>query len=41
LRDEIRQHCQSELAVHKIPAVIRFVPALDITAAGKMVRARG
>ncbi len=36
--DEIRKailaDCQASLASHKVPAVIRFVPSLDVTAAG-------
>ena len=30
--------CRRELAQHKVPAVIRIVPALDVSAAGKLVR---
>jgi len=35
---EILQICQQNLAAHKIPATIRCVPALDVAAAGKMIR---
>jgi acyl-coenzyme A synthetase/AMP-(fatty) acid ligase len=40
--DEIRARilvdCKASLAPHKVPAVIKFVPSLDITAAGKLAR---
>lgn len=35
---EILQICQKNLAAHKIPATIRCVPALEVAAAGKLVR---
>jgi acyl-coenzyme A synthetase/AMP-(fatty) acid ligase len=35
---EILQICHASLASHKIPATIRFVPALDVAAAGKLSR---
>jgi len=38
IRDEILGNCRASLAPHKIPAVIRFVPSLEITAAGKLAR---
>jgi acyl-CoA synthetase (AMP-forming)/AMP-acid ligase II len=38
IRDEILADCRASLATHKIPAVIRFVPSLEITAAGKLAR---
>jgi acyl-CoA synthetase (AMP-forming)/AMP-acid ligase II len=37
-RREILQICHARLAPHKIPATIRFVPALEIAAAGKLAR---
>ena len=37
-RQEILQICHDRLAAHKVPATIRFVPALDIAAAGKLAR---
>ena len=37
-RREILEICRSSLAAHKVPATIRFVPALEVTAAGKVVR---
>jgi acyl-coenzyme A synthetase/AMP-(fatty) acid ligase len=38
LRTEIIENCKKHLARHKIPAVIRFVPALGIGASGKLAR---
>jgi len=38
LRTEIIEICKKHLARHKIPAVIRFVPALGIGASGKLAR---
>ena len=35
---EILRLCHENLAAHKIPATIRFVPALDVAAAGKLAR---
>jgi acyl-coenzyme A synthetase/AMP-(fatty) acid ligase len=35
---EILQICADRLAPHKVPATIRFVPALDVAAAGKLAR---
>ena len=35
---EILQICHDSLAPHKIPATIRFVPALELAAAGKLAR---
>jgi acyl-coenzyme A synthetase/AMP-(fatty) acid ligase len=35
---EILQICHDSLAPHKIPATIRFVPGLEIAAAGKLAR---
>ena len=35
---EILQICHDSLPPHKIPATIRFVPALEIAAAGKLAR---
>ena len=36
---EILGRCRDALAAHKVPAVIRFVERLDVTAAGKLARA--
>ncbi len=38
IRDQILGQCRAELASHKVPAVIRFVPTLDVTPAGKLAR---
>jgi acyl-coenzyme A synthetase/AMP-(fatty) acid ligase len=38
IRDEILADCRASLASHKVPAVIRFVEALDVTPAGKLAR---
>lgn len=38
IREQIMGQCRAQLASHKVPAVIRFVPTLDVTAAGKLAR---
>jgi acyl-CoA synthetase (AMP-forming)/AMP-acid ligase II len=38
IREEILRRCRTSLAPHKVPAVIRFVPSLEITTAGKLAR---
>jgi acyl-CoA synthetase (AMP-forming)/AMP-acid ligase II len=38
IRARILADCRAALAPHKVPAVIKFVPSLDITAAGKLAR---
>lgn len=38
IRDQIFERCRAQLASHKVPAVIRFVPTLDVTPAGKLAR---
>jgi acyl-coenzyme A synthetase/AMP-(fatty) acid ligase len=38
IRDKILGDCRTWLAPHKVPAMIKFVAALDITAAGKLAR---
>lgn len=38
VRREIQSSCREALAAWKVPATIRFVPALDVTAAGKLAR---
>jgi acyl-coenzyme A synthetase/AMP-(fatty) acid ligase len=38
LRRQIMQRCRENLALHKVPATIRFVPALKVNATGKLVR---
>jgi acyl-coenzyme A synthetase/AMP-(fatty) acid ligase len=39
LKNELLNACRRSLAAHKVPALLRFVPALELTAAGKLVRA--
>ena len=38
IREKILAECRARLAPHKVPAMIKFVSALDITAAGKLAR---
>jgi acyl-coenzyme A synthetase/AMP-(fatty) acid ligase len=38
IREKILADCRARLASHKVPAMIKFVPSLDITAAGKLAR---
>jgi acyl-coenzyme A synthetase/AMP-(fatty) acid ligase len=38
IRAEILADCKAHLAPHKVPAMIKFVAALDVTAAGKLAR---
>jgi acyl-coenzyme A synthetase/AMP-(fatty) acid ligase len=38
IRDRILADCRNSLAPHKVPAMIKFVSSLDITAAGKLAR---
>jgi acyl-coenzyme A synthetase/AMP-(fatty) acid ligase len=38
IRDEILRECRDRLAPYKVPAVISFVEALDVTPAGKLAR---
>jgi acyl-coenzyme A synthetase/AMP-(fatty) acid ligase len=38
IRQEILDACRTTLAPHKVPALIRFVPALEMSASGKLVR---
>jgi acyl-coenzyme A synthetase/AMP-(fatty) acid ligase len=38
IRQEILGACRTTLAAHKVPAVIRFVPSLEMSASGKLVR---
>ena len=39
LRDDILLLCRKELASHKVPATIKFVPALAVAESGKLTRA--
>lgn len=38
LQSDILQFCRAELALHKVPAAINFVPNLAVSDSGKMVR---
>jgi acyl-coenzyme A synthetase/AMP-(fatty) acid ligase len=38
VKGELLDACRRALAAHKVPAMLRFVPALEFTAAGKLVR---
>jgi acyl-coenzyme A synthetase/AMP-(fatty) acid ligase len=38
VRDKILADCRAQLASHKVPAMIKFVSSLDVTAAGKLAR---
>jgi acyl-CoA synthetase (AMP-forming)/AMP-acid ligase II len=38
VKDDLLQACRRVLAAHKVPAMLRFVPSLELTAAGKLVR---
>jgi acyl-coenzyme A synthetase/AMP-(fatty) acid ligase len=38
IKSELLKACRSALAAHKVPTTLRFVPALELTAAGKLVR---
>jgi acyl-coenzyme A synthetase/AMP-(fatty) acid ligase len=35
---ELTERCKEALASHKVPAMIRFVPALEVSPSGKLVR---
>ncbi len=38
IKNDLLGACRRTLAAHKVPALLRFVPALELTAAGKLVR---
>ncbi len=38
VKSALLEACRRTLAAHKVPAMLRFVPALEVTAAGKLVR---
>ena len=38
VKQELLEACRRTLAAHKVPAMLRFVAALEMTAAGKLVR---
>ena len=38
VKSDLLDACRRTLAAHKVPAILRFVPSLEFTAAGKLVR---
>jgi acyl-coenzyme A synthetase/AMP-(fatty) acid ligase len=38
IKNELTEACRRALPAHKVPAMLRLVPALELTAAGKLVR---
>jgi acyl-coenzyme A synthetase/AMP-(fatty) acid ligase len=38
LTREIIEACRRTLPAHKVPAMVRIVPSLEVSAAGKLVR---
>jgi acyl-coenzyme A synthetase/AMP-(fatty) acid ligase len=38
IKNELLESCRHQLAAHKVPAILRFVPTLELTPAGKLVR---
>jgi acyl-coenzyme A synthetase/AMP-(fatty) acid ligase len=38
VKSDLLDACRRNLAAHKVPATLRFVPSLEFTAAGKLVR---
>jgi acyl-coenzyme A synthetase/AMP-(fatty) acid ligase len=38
LKSEILKACHRSLAAHKVPAAIRLVPSVEVTASGKLAR---
>ena len=38
VKNDLLSACRRTLAAHKVPAQLRFVPSLELTAAGKLVR---
>jgi acyl-CoA synthetase (AMP-forming)/AMP-acid ligase II len=38
VKSDLLNACRRTLAAHKVPALLRFVPALELSAAGKLVR---
>ena len=38
IKSELLRACRRALPAHKVPAMLRLVPALELTAAGKLVR---
>lgn len=38
LKRDLIEHCARSLPAHKVPALVNFVPAIDMTAGGKLAR---
>jgi len=38
VKNDLLHACRRALPAHKVPSMLRFVPALELTAAGKLVR---
>jgi acyl-coenzyme A synthetase/AMP-(fatty) acid ligase len=38
IKNDLLSACRRTLAAHKVPALLRFVPALELSSAGKLVR---
>jgi acyl-coenzyme A synthetase/AMP-(fatty) acid ligase len=38
MKAELLEYCRRTLPAHKVPTALRFVPSLELTAAGKLVR---
>jgi acyl-CoA synthetase (AMP-forming)/AMP-acid ligase II len=38
IKNELLQTCRRALPGHKVPAMLRFVPTLELSAAGKLIR---
>jgi acyl-coenzyme A synthetase/AMP-(fatty) acid ligase len=38
IKNDLLSACRRALAAHKVPALLRFVPALELSSAGKLVR---
>jgi acyl-CoA synthetase (AMP-forming)/AMP-acid ligase II len=38
VKNDLLNACRRTLPAHKVPALLRFVPALELSAAGKLVR---
>jgi acyl-coenzyme A synthetase/AMP-(fatty) acid ligase len=41
IKSDLLKACRQALPAHKVPAILRFVPALELTASGKLVRPEG
>jgi acyl-coenzyme A synthetase/AMP-(fatty) acid ligase len=41
VKSDLLAACRRTLPPHKVPAILRFVPALEFTPAGKLVRPNG